>query len=94
VNANDVAPLHRNGDEQSIPRQSPGLRATHSEVSNKMITNDKHSIVNGMMFKCFGCHDEGERKARQTCLGTTSAGKSDELTLADHNGLVSLNGVI
>jgi hypothetical protein len=71
-----------------------GLRATHSEVSDKIITNDKHSIVNGMMFKYFGCHDEGERKARQKRLGATSAGKSDELRLVDRNGLLSLNRVI
>jgi hypothetical protein len=71
-----------------------GLRATHSEVSNKMITNDKHSIVNGMMFKCLGYHDEGERNAHQKRLGTTSGGKSDELRLGDRNGLLSLNGVI
>jgi hypothetical protein len=71
-----------------------GLGATHSEVSNKMITKDKHSSANGMMFKCFGCHDEGERKAGQKRLGTTSAGKSDELRWVDRNGLLSLNGVI
>jgi hypothetical protein len=71
-----------------------GRRTTHSEVSDKMITNDKHSIVNRMMFKCFGYHDEGERKARQKRLGRTSAGKSDELRLVDRNGLLSLNGVI
>jgi hypothetical protein len=58
-----------------------GLRATHSKVRNKMIANDRHSIVNGMIFKCFGYHDEGERKACQKRLGTTSGGKSDELRL-------------
>jgi hypothetical protein len=71
-----------------------GLRATHWEVSNKMVTSDKHSIVHGMMLKCFGYHDERERKASQKRLGTTSAGKSNELRLGDRNGLLSLNGVI
>jgi hypothetical protein len=93
VNVNDFAPLHGNGDEERIPRQSPRAES-HSEVSDKMITNDKHSTVNGMMFNYFGHHDEGERKAGQKPLGTTSAGKSDDLRLADLNGVPPLNGVI
>jgi hypothetical protein len=59
-----------------------------------MIRNDKHSIVNRLIFKSFGCHDERAKKARQKRLGTTSPGKSDELRLADRNGLLFLNGVI
>jgi hypothetical protein len=47
-----------------------------------------------MMFECFGYHDEGEREAGETRLGTTSAGKSDELKLIDRSGLLSLNSVI